>query len=117
MFQALARREFEGFLAAITILNVNYFAEKERDHDFAIAEISKLLALVSICPITELTFLLAVSSELTDFEDAVQHQCAIDANLDAIVTRNKKDFKHFSIPVYSPSEFLDFLHQENKIAD
>jgi len=48
----------------------------------------------------------ALSSESSDFEDAVAHACAVRAGLDAIVTRNSKDFVSASLPVLSPQEFL-----------
>lgn len=43
-----------------------------------------------------------------DFEDAMQFHCAKDANADAIVTRNKKDFSKVTnkIEILNPEEFL-----------
>ena len=44
-----------------------------------------------------------------DYEDAVQCASAIAEGLDAIVTRNAKDFTNSPIAVYSPSEFLEVI--------
>ena len=72
-------------------------------------ELEKLLKLVKICPIDSDNLQSAITSPITDYEDAVQHECAVAENLDAIVTRNIKDYKNASLKVYSPSEFIQFL--------
>ncbi len=51
----------------------------------------------------------ALNSPISDFEDAIQIASAINANLDAIVTRNLSDYKNSPVPVYSPSDFLALL--------
>ncbi|WP_297455499.1 hypothetical protein [Persephonella sp.] len=47
--------------------------------------------------------------ELKDFEDAVIYASAIHSNVDAVITRNTKDFKVKEIPIYEPQEFLQIL--------
>lgn len=47
-----------------------------------------------------------IQSGFTDFEDGLQYQCALTANCDCIITRNKKDFVNSSIPVKTATEFL-----------
>jgi hypothetical protein len=42
----------------------------------------------------------------TDYEDAVQHASATSNGLDAIVTRNVKDFTGATISVLSPAGLL-----------
>ncbi len=41
-----------------------------------------------------------------DLEDNLQIACAVEARLDAIVTRNPKDFAGSQVPVLSPAEPL-----------
>ena len=48
----------------------------------------------------------ALNSEFRDFEDAIQHFCALENNVDCIITRNVKDYVTSLIPVYYPSDFL-----------
>ena len=72
-------------------------------------ELGKLLRLVKICSVNSAILQKAIISPITDYEDAVQHECALAENPDAIVTRNTKDFKDSSVKVYSPGEFLQFL--------
>ncbi len=42
----------------------------------------------------------------SDFEDAVLCKAGQLAGVDAIVTRNEKDFKKARLDIYSPSAFL-----------
>ncbi len=55
-------------------------------------------------------------SEITDFEDAVVHEAGKNVKVEAIVTRNPKDFKKGTLPVYSPEELLKKLDEEDKEA-
>lgn len=49
----------------------------------------------------------ALASSFGDFEDALQYYSALKQKVDAIVTRNVADFTQASIPVLTPSEFLN----------
>lgn len=46
-------------------------------------------------------------TEVKDFEDMLQYQCALAAGCDVVVTNNKKDFHEFyRIPFLTSEEFL-----------
>ena len=45
----------------------------------------------------------------SDFEDNLQIACAVEAKLDAIVTRNPKDFAGSPVPVLTPAELLALI--------
>lgn len=48
-----------------------------------------------------------LNSEVKDFEDMLQYQCALAAGCDVVVTNNKKDFHEFcSLPFLTSEEFL-----------
>ena len=57
-------------------------------------------------PVDNKTIDLAIASDFNDFEDAVQHSCAIENNLTTIITRNVKDYKKASIAVLTPETFI-----------
>ncbi len=44
-----------------------------------------------------------------DFEDNLQIACAVEARLEAIVTRNPKDFAGSPVPILTPTELLALL--------
>lgn len=114
VFKAIARNEFRPYATAIALLNVNYFAEKENGRDFALIEVEKLLQLLTVCVTTGTMLKSSLISPVTDYEDAVQCESAVAAGLDAIVTRNKKDFAKSPLPVYSPAQFLRVLQSETE---
>ena len=53
----------------------------------------------------------AQSSGEDDFEDTVQRLCAENNGADVIITRDKNGFENASIPVMTPTEFLDWQEQ------
>ena len=52
--------------------------------------------------------------ELIDYEDAVQHASAFESGLDAIITRNVKDYKNARLPIFTPDDFLQHLKSQPK---
>ena len=54
----------------------------------------------------------ALSSETTDFEDAVMIETAIRSKVDCIITRNTKDYRKSPVPVYTPDDFMKALEDE-----
>jgi predicted nucleic acid-binding protein len=51
----------------------------------------------------------AISSPLSDYEDAVMVETAIREGADCIVTRNTRDYTYSPIPVYAPADFVKSL--------
>ena len=71
--------------------------------------IQDLLELITILDVTNKDIQDAIRSEWKDFEDSLQYIVALHNSVDAIITRNTKDFSESSIPIYSPKEFLNFI--------
>jgi predicted nucleic acid-binding protein len=109
IFVEIQNNRFESFVSPITPINVFYTTRKERDKDTAFLAVTELLKLVQITNSSNQIFQDALSLGFKDYEDAVQHECALAENLDAIVTRNIKDYKNSSIKIYSPTEFLRMI--------
>ena len=64
------------------------------------------MAGMEICTVYRSILLAAISSNLPDFEDAVQVACALNENLDAIITRDSQDFADATLPILSAGELL-----------
>jgi predicted nucleic acid-binding protein len=105
----VAKKEFIGYLSSITPLNVYYTGKKLKGKDHTIKTVRRLLRLFEVCVADKTVLQNAFLLNFSDYEDAVQHESAISENLDAIVTRNTKDFVNSNIKVYSPKEFLEIL--------
>ncbi len=50
-----------------------------------------------------------LTSNFSDFEDALQYHCALQNDCNLLITRNVKDFKKSKIPVLTPDEYLKSL--------
>jgi predicted nucleic acid-binding protein len=109
IFFKLNNRDFEAYVSPITPINVFYTTHKEKDKATAFLAIVELLKLVQITKSNNSIYKDALSINFDDYEDAVQHECAAAESLDAIVTRNVKDYKNASLKVYSPTEFLQVI--------
>lgn len=53
---------------------------------------------------------------MRDYEDVIMVQTASRTGADCIVTRNLKDYRLSSLPVFSPGQFLaELAKEENKM--
>jgi predicted nucleic acid-binding protein len=98
----------EAVTSSIAFMNVHYFLDKF-DRPRKMHLLSVLRSIVSIIEVGEDTIDLALNSNFSDFEDAVQYYAAVSAKADVIITRNIKDYKHSSIPVLTAEQFLKTL--------
>lgn len=87
------------------LLNVHYVTKKHLGVKIANEAIELLIEKLEIASEDLSTIKRAISSEFSDFEDAVQYYAAIGAKADVIITRNLKDYKQSTIPVQRPKNF------------
>jgi predicted nucleic-acid-binding protein len=114
IFGHLDRGAIEVFVGSITPINVFYITRKRKNKEIAFQAVRFLLDSVQFCVSDQKIMENAFSLDFSDYEDAVQCASAVAENLDAIITRNAKDFVKSPIQIYSPAEFLEVLNQENK---
>jgi len=98
-----------GYLCGTTITTVFYLAAKAVGAARAQEEIKKLLSLFEVAPVNRHVLESALMLDFNDSEDAVIHEAACHMGVDAIVTRNQKDFKKSRMPVYSSEEMARIL--------
>ena len=104
-------KNFKLCLSSVTFVNINYIACKFSDKKNVLESLKKLRILFDVLSVSQIEIEKALYSKFNDFEDAVQHYCAIKYNCDYIITRNLKDFKNSEIQVMSPTEFLASLQK------
>jgi predicted nucleic acid-binding protein len=104
-----AEGTFDGYVSGITPINVFYIARKIMEHHKLRQILNDLLLAVRVCPITHDVLNQAFALPFADYEDAVQHASATASQLDAIITRNLDDYKNATLPVFSPTDFLNQL--------
>ncbi len=95
------------FVSALSFSNLYYIVRKLKGHSEALALLRKLKRLVNVSAVRASEIQQGLDSSFSDFEDAIQYFSAkTETGIMAIVTRNKDDFAHSEIPVFSPDEYL-----------
>ena len=96
-----------GFVSASSVTDVYYLVRKyTHSTDLAYKAVGKLLEIVKVGSVTNNDVLTAFQQKAKDFEDCLAATCAKSIRCDCIVTRNKKDFEEFGVPVLTPAELL-----------
>lgn len=97
----------EGFVSASSVTDIYYLVRKyTHSTDLAYKAIGKLLEIVKVYSVTNNDVLTAFQRKAKDFEDCLVATCAKSIRCNYIITRNKKDFEKFDIPLLTPSELL-----------
>jgi len=110
LFEAIASDQITGYVTATTLTNIFYIARRlTQSIERARQAVAMTLTVMEVCPVDRATLEIALTSSLSDFEDAVQIACAIARNLEAIVTRDQQGFSNSSLPVLTTSQVLERL--------
>lgn len=113
IFLYSANKKFEGYITAKASTDIYYLTHRLTHDDLETRKIlSKLYILFHLLDTTSLDCRKAISSEISDYEDAIMVETAIRCEIDCIVTRNVKDYAKSPIMVYEPSAFISLLELE-----
>lgn len=112
---AAANNHIDGFITAKAVTDIYYLTHRLTHSDVETRRIiTTLMGLVGIIDMTDMDCRRAVSSVLKDYEDAVMVESAKRSGMDAIVTRNEKDYAASPITVYLPEDLLALLSSEGE---
>jgi predicted nucleic acid-binding protein len=103
-------KELQAFVTPVIVANTYYLLRQKASHVYVIEQLKRLLTIISVLSMDQRQVLSALDSKFTDFEDALQYFSALQhTKIEAILTRNTKDFKLSELPVFTPKEFLATL--------
>ena len=105
---------FDAYVSAITPLNIFYIARKANAVRDLRQAVQALLQKVGVCPVDKSILTAAFALRFVDYEDAVQHESATAAGVEAIVTRDIHDYKYATLPVFTPEGFLQHLKSQQQ---
>jgi len=112
IFQKAINEEIEIYVTNCSINTLVYFIEKTVGHEATRQIINDFLQIAKGIDITindiQKAFL---NTDITDTEDAIQIQGAIKANIDFLLTRDKKfaKIKTTQVTVITPEDFLNLI--------
>ena len=102
-----AKNDLNGYVAAHSVVDAFFImrktvsAEKRREYLLQVCNITTVIV------IDERKLTSALNNwEFKDFEDCLQYECALEAGIEYIITRNVKDFSESNIAVATPDKFL-----------
>lgn len=105
----LKDKNFDIILNNISIVNIHYFASKDKDltKNMVKEQINIFLEEYIICSADTNILQTALNSNFDDFEDGVQYFCAKDIGADLIITNDKKGFLNSEIDIITSKDFYD----------
>ncbi len=110
IFDQAEKGNLSIYVSALSFSNLYYILRKATNHKKAIQLVTNLNDLVSVVEVDQHIIDEAIASEFKDFEDAIQDSCAAKIKkLDALITRNLKDFKKSKVSILSPKAAAAFL--------
>ena len=96
----------EGCISALTLCTVLYVLRKFLTPGTMRTKLRNFRNILTPVDLSVSLLDKAISSPISDFEDAVQFSTAVYSETDYIITRNVKHFPQDNIPVLTPTEFL-----------
>jgi predicted nucleic acid-binding protein len=107
LFDLGYKGEIKLYISAVSYTTIYYYIRKScSSHPKTIAILKELEQFIETTDVTKTIVHTALNSNFKDFEDAVQNYSALSNSVDAIITRNPKDFKNSKVLVLSPEEAL-----------
>ena len=106
VFALVEESRIEGFLCATTLTTVDDLLGQALAPAKAREALQRLLNLFEIAPVNRPVLEQALRSGIADFEDAVLEQAGRLVAVDAITTRNVRDFGKSTVTVFDPLELI-----------
>ena len=95
------------YISAVSYNNIYYILRQSFSNADTLKLLDELSQMTEIADVTKSIIKASLKSDLRDFEDAIQYNCALSLKkIDFIVTRDTKDFKKSALPVMNPGEAL-----------
>src|SRR6056297_1854576 len=100
----------DGYITSVICSNCYYILRKTATHKKVVKQLRSLLTILHVLVTDKDILMRALDSEFNDFEDAIQNFSAIEhGEIQAVITRNTKDYRKSNLAVFTPDEFLAAL--------
>lgn len=106
IWDAHRQSQIKAMVAAFAVPTIFYIVRRQAGLPTAQTVVQACLSTLDIAPIDQAALLAAQAIAGSDFEDDLQIACAIQANVDAIVTRDPRGFAASPIPILTPTDLV-----------
>jgi predicted nucleic acid-binding protein len=108
IFSLQEKKVVKIYTSTYAVLCVQYFLRKIVSADKTREIILRLIDEIEILDTNKNMLLASLSSQMEDYEDAVQVQCALsNRKITHMITRNKKDFKDCPLHICTAKQFTE----------
>jgi predicted nucleic acid-binding protein len=109
IWDAHRQQQIRAWIAAFTVSTIHYVVRKQAGIAAAQSAVRACVTTLDIAPTGHATLLAADALAGSDFEDDLQIASAVQAGVDAIVTRDPKGFAASPIAVLTPADLAASL--------
>jgi len=104
-------KDLECFVSTTAVTDIFYILRKNLNSiEEAKNNLNRLAQLVSFADVSSSDVIMALSSKISDYEDAVVDEVAKKIDADYIITRNVKDFDHSKVKAITPTKFIQTIN-------
>jgi len=107
VFELNEQGKIQLYLSAASINNIYYIVRRFLGHKSTLKVIEELTEMTEIVETSKKEIIQALQNDFKDFEDSIQYSCALNIKgVEAILTRNIKDYTNSKIAVLTPENYL-----------
>ncbi|WP_263975432.1 type II toxin-antitoxin system VapC family toxin [Leptolyngbya sp. 7M] len=95
-----------GHISASTFGDLYYILRKDKGRASSLEFLRNIADFCQVATVDQTVISMALTANFKDFEDAIQYSTAAVNHLDAVVTRNPKDFVGATLRVTTPETLI-----------
>ncbi len=101
--------QIQGYISASTFSDLYYIIRRDRGRDWTLDFLRQLATFCQVATVDNSVISIALTCKFKDFEDAIQYSTAVINLIDAIVTRNPRDFPVTTPRIVTPNQLIQEL--------
>ncbi|MGB7891963.1 MAG: PIN domain-containing protein [Microcoleus sp.] len=101
--------QIQGYISASTFSDLYYIIRRDRGRDWTLDFLRQLATFCQVATVDNSVISMALTCNFKDFEDAIQYSTAVINRIDAIVTRNPRDFPVTTPRILTPNQLIQEL--------
>ncbi|MEG3848939.1 PIN domain-containing protein [Microcoleus sp. herbarium19] len=101
--------QIQGYISASTFSDLYYIIRRDRGRDWTLDFLRQLATFCQVATVDNSVISMALTCNFKDFEDAIQYSTAAINRVDAIVTRNPRDFPVTTPRIVTPNQLIQEL--------
>ncbi|MEG4812943.1 PIN domain-containing protein [Microcoleus sp. K5-D4] len=101
--------QIQGYVSASTFSDLYYIIRRDKGRDWTLEFLKQLATFCQVGTVDNSVISMALTCNFKDFEDAIQYSTAAINRIDAIVTRNPRDFPVTTPRIVTPNQLIQEL--------